>query len=122
MLHTHADAVVALTNTPEARRIVTDVFGDELVIVPYVMPGFDLARRCAEIFPAEAHAGTTGMILLNHGLFTFADDARTAYERHVELVGRAAAHAARALGAAPPPSGLRPPPRSRPSARGRRSC
>lgn len=104
VLHTHADAVVALTNTPEGRRIVTDVFGDELVIVPYVMPGFDLARRCAEIFPAEAHAGTTGMILLNHGLFTFADDARTAYERHVELVGRAAAHAARALGAAPPPS------------------
>jgi len=103
VMHTHADAVVALTNTPDGRDIVRDVYGDELVIVPYVMPGFDLARRCAEIFPTESHAGTVGMVLLNHGLFTFADDARTAYERHVELVGRAAAHLQAALGVAPPP-------------------
>ena len=103
VMHTHADAVVALTNTPDGREVVADVYGDELVVVPYVMPGFDLARRCAEIFPAESHDRTIGMVLLNHGLFTFADDARTAYERHVELVGRAAAHLATALGAAPPP-------------------
>jgi rhamnose utilization protein RhaD (predicted bifunctional aldolase and dehydrogenase)/NAD(P)-dependent dehydrogenase (short-subunit alcohol dehydrogenase family) len=103
VMHTHPAAVVALTNTPDGRDIVRDVYGDELVVVPYVMPGFDLARRCAEIFPAEAHEGTVGMVLLNHGLFTFADDARTAYERHVELVGRAAAHVAAALGASPPP-------------------
>jgi rhamnose utilization protein RhaD (predicted bifunctional aldolase and dehydrogenase)/NAD(P)-dependent dehydrogenase (short-subunit alcohol dehydrogenase family) len=104
VMHTHADAVVALTNTPDGRDIVRDVYGDSLVVVPYVMPGFDLARRCAEIFPAEVHDGTVGMVLLNHGLFTFADDARTAYERHVELVGRAAAHLADALGASPPPA------------------
>ena len=71
------------------RRSSREVYGDEVVVVPYVMPGFDLARRCAEMFPAEPHDGTVGMVLLNHGLFTFADDARTAYERHVELVGRA---------------------------------
>jgi rhamnose utilization protein RhaD (predicted bifunctional aldolase and dehydrogenase)/NAD(P)-dependent dehydrogenase (short-subunit alcohol dehydrogenase family) len=92
VLHTHADAVVALTNTPDGRDIVRQVYGDELVVVPYVMPGFDLARRCAQIFPAEATDATRGMVLLNHGLFTFADDARTAYEHHVELVGRAVAH------------------------------
>jgi NAD(P)-dependent dehydrogenase (short-subunit alcohol dehydrogenase family) len=102
-MHTHADAVVALTNTPDGRDIVRDVYGDELVVVPYVMPGFDLARRCAEIFPAEAGDSTIGMVLLNHGLFTFADDARTAYERHVELVDRAARHLDAALGASPPP-------------------
>lgn len=102
VLHTHADAVVALTNTPNGRDIVHEVFGDELVVVPYVMPGFDLARRCAEIFPAEATDATVGMVLLNHGLFTFADDARTAYERHVDLVGRAAAHLDAARDAAPP--------------------
>jgi rhamnose utilization protein RhaD (predicted bifunctional aldolase and dehydrogenase)/NAD(P)-dependent dehydrogenase (short-subunit alcohol dehydrogenase family) len=92
VLHTHADAVVALTNTPDGRDIVRQVYGDELVVVPYVMPGFDLARRCAEIFPAASTAATRGMVLLNHGLFTFGDDARTAYEHHVELVARALAH------------------------------
>jgi len=103
VMHTHADAVVALTNTPDGRDIVHDVYGDELVVVPYVMPGFDLARRCAEIFPAEATDATVGMVLLNHGLFTFGDDARTAYERHVELVDRAARHLDAALGTASRP-------------------
>jgi rhamnose utilization protein RhaD (predicted bifunctional aldolase and dehydrogenase)/NAD(P)-dependent dehydrogenase (short-subunit alcohol dehydrogenase family) len=89
VLHTHADAVLALTNTPGGEALVREVYGDEVVVVPYVMPGFVLARLCAERFPAERHAGTVGMVLLNHGLFTFADDARTAYETHVDLVARA---------------------------------
>ncbi|MBL8145329.1 MAG: SDR family oxidoreductase, partial [Anaerolineae bacterium] len=54
-----------------------------------VMPGFKLARACAELFPQQAHDGTKGMILLHHGIFTFGPDARTAYERMIELVGRA---------------------------------
>lgn len=91
VLHTHADAVLALTNTPDGEGLVREVYGDEVVVVPYVMPGFVLARLCAERFPAERHAGTVGMVLLNHGLFTFADDARTAYETHVDLVARALA-------------------------------
>ncbi len=107
VLHTHADAVVALTNTPDGRDVVRQVYGDELVVVPYVMPGFDLARRCAQIFPAEATDATRGMVLLNHGLFTFADDARTAYDHHVELVSRAVAHLDAAyasyVGDRPPP-------------------
>jgi rhamnose utilization protein RhaD (predicted bifunctional aldolase and dehydrogenase)/NAD(P)-dependent dehydrogenase (short-subunit alcohol dehydrogenase family) len=91
VLHTHADAVLALTNTPDGEAHVHEVYGDDVVVVPYVMPGFLLARACAVTFPAEAHEGTVGMVLLNHGLFTFADDARTAYENHVALVGRALA-------------------------------
>jgi rhamnose utilization protein RhaD (predicted bifunctional aldolase and dehydrogenase)/NAD(P)-dependent dehydrogenase (short-subunit alcohol dehydrogenase family) len=89
VLHTHADAVLALTNTPGGRELVAEVFGDDVVVVPYVMPGFLLARACAEQVPAQRHAGTVGMVLLNHGLFSFADDARTAYERHIALVARA---------------------------------
>jgi rhamnose utilization protein RhaD (predicted bifunctional aldolase and dehydrogenase)/NAD(P)-dependent dehydrogenase (short-subunit alcohol dehydrogenase family) len=89
VLHTHADAVVALTDTPDGRDLVEEVYGDEVVVVPYVMPGFELARTCAELFPATAGEATAGMVLLNHGLFTFSDDARTAYERHLELVARA---------------------------------
>lgn len=91
VLHTHADAVLALTNTPTGPTLVTEVYGDDVVVVPYVMPGFVLAHVCAEQFPAQRHEGTLGMVLLNHGLFTFADDARTAYENHIDLVARALA-------------------------------
>lgn len=87
--HTHADAVVTLTNSPRGEAIVREIYGDELVIVPYVMPGFELAREVAQRFPAEAHAGTRGMILLNHGIFTFGDSAYEAYARMIELVSRA---------------------------------
>ncbi|HET6950319.1 MAG TPA: SDR family oxidoreductase [Acidimicrobiales bacterium] len=101
VLHTHADAVLAITNTLRAEALVTEVYGDDVVTVPYVMPGFALARLCATRFPAHQHAGTVGMVLLNHGLFTFADDARTAYEHHIDLVARALARIENAPGAAP---------------------
>jgi rhamnose utilization protein RhaD (predicted bifunctional aldolase and dehydrogenase)/NAD(P)-dependent dehydrogenase (short-subunit alcohol dehydrogenase family) len=103
VLHTHADAVLALTNTPDGPSLVREVYGDEVVVVPYVMPGFVLARLCAERFPAGRHEGTQGMVVLNHGLFTFAHDARLAYENHIELVGRALARVEASAGAEPPP-------------------
>jgi rhamnose utilization protein RhaD (predicted bifunctional aldolase and dehydrogenase)/NAD(P)-dependent dehydrogenase (short-subunit alcohol dehydrogenase family) len=109
VLHSHADAVLALTNTPDGARWAGEVYGDDVVVVPYVMPGFVLAQLCAERFPAQAHEGTIGMVLLNHGLFTFADDARTAYENHIALVGRAAAFAEDALARHLPPPHPRPP-------------
>lgn len=92
--HSHADAVVTITNSTHGRARIEELYGDRVVIIPYVMPGFKLARLVAEIFPAEAHAGTVGMVLLNHGLFTFGDDARLAYERHIELVNEAESYLA----------------------------
>jgi rhamnose utilization protein RhaD (predicted bifunctional aldolase and dehydrogenase)/NAD(P)-dependent dehydrogenase (short-subunit alcohol dehydrogenase family) len=87
--HTHADAVVTLTNSRDGEALVREAYGDTVVVIPYVMPGFDLARLCAERFPAEAGPGTVGMVLLNHGIFSFGDTARESYERMIELVGRA---------------------------------
>ncbi len=87
--HTHADAIVTITNTAEGEARIRQIYGDDLVIVPYVMPGFDLARLVAERFAAEAHEQTIGMVLMNHGLFSFADDAKTAYQRMIDLVQRA---------------------------------
>lgn len=87
--HTHADAVVAITNTPNGAEHIREVYGDAVVIIPYVMPGFKLARLCAEIFPREAHPNTIGMVLLKHGIFSFGDTARVAYERMIDLVTRA---------------------------------
>ncbi|MFL6196721.1 MAG: bifunctional aldolase/short-chain dehydrogenase [Thermoanaerobaculia bacterium] len=84
--HTHADAVVTLTNSVEGEALVREVYGDSVVYIPYIMPGFDLARLCAERFPAEAGAGTIGMVLLNHGIFSFGETARESYERMIHLV------------------------------------
>ncbi|MDQ6728076.1 MAG: bifunctional aldolase/short-chain dehydrogenase [Actinomycetota bacterium] len=108
--HTHADAVVTLTNTPRAAAVLADVYGDEVVVVPYVMPGFRLARACAARVDDVMRPGVVGMVLMNHGIFTFGDSARESYERMIDLVARAArylvAHpphpvAARPGGAAP---------------------
>jgi rhamnulose-1-phosphate aldolase/alcohol dehydrogenase len=87
--HTHADIALVLTNQPrdEADQMVREAFGPRWAIVPYIMPGFALAKLAAEVF--ENDAGVEGLVLLNHGLFTFADDARTAYERMIAGVDRA---------------------------------
>ncbi|MEM8642208.1 MAG: bifunctional aldolase/short-chain dehydrogenase [Cyanobacteria bacterium P01_G01_bin.54] len=90
--HTHADAVVTMTNTPGGRDRIAEIYGDRVVIIPYVMPGFDLARICAAQFAAAAHAGTVGMVLMNHGIFSFGTTAEESYERMIELVGQAEAY------------------------------
>jgi rhamnulose-1-phosphate aldolase/alcohol dehydrogenase len=87
--HTHADIALAITNQPpgEGEALAREAFGPAWGIVPYVMPGFSLALAAAEAY--EADPTVEGLVLLNHGLFTFADDARTAYERMVDGVERA---------------------------------
>ncbi|HTO55460.1 MAG TPA: bifunctional aldolase/short-chain dehydrogenase [Myxococcota bacterium] len=87
--HSHADAILALTNQPDGRERMRALYGDRVGWVPYVMPGFALAKRAAEIF--EKDPTVEGLVLEKHGLFTFGDDAKTSYERHVALVGRARA-------------------------------
>src|SRR6185295_16398742 len=84
--HTHADAVVTVTNTPGGEERVREIYGDSVVVIPYVMPGFDLARLCAERFPAAAGPQTIGMVLLSHGIFSFGATARESYERMIHLV------------------------------------
>ncbi|ELS01335.1 hypothetical protein Xen7305DRAFT_00010380 [Xenococcus sp. PCC 7305] len=90
--HTHADAVVTITNTPEGLDRVKEIYGDTVVIIPYIMPGFDLARICAEKFAAESHEQTVGMVLMNHGIFSFGDTAQESYDLMIELVGKAEAY------------------------------
>jgi rhamnose utilization protein RhaD (predicted bifunctional aldolase and dehydrogenase)/NAD(P)-dependent dehydrogenase (short-subunit alcohol dehydrogenase family) len=87
--HTHADAVLSVTNAPEGARRIREIYGDRVVVIPYVMPGFDLAAACAREFPRQCTARTTGMILMNHGIFSFGADARESYERMIGLVGEA---------------------------------
>ena len=90
--HTHADTLLAVTNTQDGEQRIRDIYGNDVVIIPYVMPGFDLARLCAQKFAADAHAGTIGMVLLKHGIFSFGNTAKESYERMIALVTRAEAH------------------------------
>jgi len=87
--HTHADIALVVTNQPveEHAALAAEAFGPTWAVVPYVMPGFALAKLAAEVF--ERQSTVEGLVLLNHGLFTFADDARTAYERMIAGVDRA---------------------------------
>ena len=87
--HTHADAVLSVSNTPGGDRRIRDIYGDKVVVIPYLMAGFDLAAHCAREFPRQATKSTIGMVLLSHGIFSFGANAREAYERMVQLVSMA---------------------------------
>ena len=87
--HTHADALLTVSNSVDGEKRIRAIYGDLVVVIPYVMPGFDLARACAKEFVLQSHPGTIGMVLLNHGIFSFGDTARESYERMIALVGRA---------------------------------
>jgi len=87
--HSHADAVVAISNTPDGESRLREIYGESVLILPYVMPGFVLAQQVAEAARSVDWNSISGIILLNHGLITFADDAKNSYDMMVELVTRA---------------------------------
>jgi rhamnose utilization protein RhaD (predicted bifunctional aldolase and dehydrogenase)/NAD(P)-dependent dehydrogenase (short-subunit alcohol dehydrogenase family) len=87
--HTHADAVLSVSNSPDGEKRIRDIYGARAVVIPYIMAGFDLAAYCAREYPKQATKGTVGMVLLSHGVFSFAADARESYELMVELVSMA---------------------------------
>ncbi|QDC02503.1 bifunctional aldolase/short-chain dehydrogenase [Mesorhizobium sp. 8] len=84
--HTHANAIVSLTNQPHGEDLVRELFPDS-IIVPYVMPGFVLAKACDAAFRANPKGD--GMILLKHGIFTWSDDPREAYEDMIAKIDQA---------------------------------
>jgi rhamnose utilization protein RhaD (predicted bifunctional aldolase and dehydrogenase)/NAD(P)-dependent dehydrogenase (short-subunit alcohol dehydrogenase family) len=87
--HTHADAVVTLSNTPGGAELIRELYSDQVLVVPYVMPGFELAKAVHELTRGCDWSQFEGMVLMNHGIFTFADDARTCYENMIDLVNLA---------------------------------
>ena len=87
--HTHADAVVTITNTLTGEDRIREIYGDRVVIIPYVMPGFDLAKEVVRIFSEQSSDKTEGMILMNHGIFSFGENAKESYDRMISLVSEA---------------------------------
>jgi rhamnose utilization protein RhaD (predicted bifunctional aldolase and dehydrogenase)/NAD(P)-dependent dehydrogenase (short-subunit alcohol dehydrogenase family) len=82
--HTHAAAVLSLADQPDAAEHCADLYGSRVGIVPYIMPGFLLAKKAAEVFDEDPTV--EGLILVKHGVFSFGDGAREAYERMIALV------------------------------------
>ena len=82
--HTHSTAVLALTDQPEGETLARETFGDRMAYVPYTIPGFALAKSVSRIYDADPKV--QGAILLRHGIFTFAQTAREAYELMIEMV------------------------------------
>ncbi|AWT60218.1 MAG: putative NAD-dependent oxidoreductase [Candidatus Moanabacter tarae] len=87
--HTHADAVIALTNNDDGEKRVEELYGDRVLIIPYVMPGFDLARKVYEMTRGVDFSKLDGLVLMKHGIFTFHDDVKTSYDMMIDLVSMA---------------------------------
>ncbi len=87
--HTHADAVVTITNTHGGEEKIKEIYGERVLVIPYIMPGFVLAKLVYDMTRDVVWSELSGMVLMNHGLFTFSDDAKKSYEKTIELVDAA---------------------------------
>jgi len=85
--HTHADAILNVTNRPRGLSFCKKIFGNKVSIVPYVMPGFMLAKKINEVYSKNSNINC--LILMNHGIFTFGDDAKEAYYLMIKYVSQA---------------------------------
>jgi len=85
--HSHADSILVIANQPNAKSLCENIYGETMGIVPYIMPGFDLAKAAAEVY--EKNPDVKGLVLISHGLFTFGNTAKESYDRHIEAVQQA---------------------------------
>ncbi len=82
--HTHSDAIMDVTNRPNGKDLCKKIFGSKVSIVPYVMPGFGLAQKINEVY--DKNPNINCLILLNHGIFTFDNDAKKSYDLMIKYV------------------------------------
>jgi rhamnose utilization protein RhaD (predicted bifunctional aldolase and dehydrogenase)/NAD(P)-dependent dehydrogenase (short-subunit alcohol dehydrogenase family) len=87
--HTHTDAVVAVSNSPHGESLLNEIYGDRVLILPYIMPGFVLAQQVFQETQDINWDDLEGIVLMHHGLFTFNDDAKASYDKMIELVTKA---------------------------------
>ena len=87
--HTHSDAIVTITNTKNPQAKIKEIYGKNMLIIPYIMPGFVLAKLVYDMTRGINWNKLDGMVLLNHGLFTFDNDAKKSYEKTINLVDKA---------------------------------
>ncbi|WP_048645987.1 bifunctional aldolase/short-chain dehydrogenase [Nitratireductor soli] len=91
--HTHSTAILALVDQQDSEALCKKVFGAKMGFVPYIKPGFDLAKAAADIY--DANPQVDGLILDKHGIFTFAETAKDAYDLMIQYVTMAEDYVAR---------------------------
>jgi rhamnose utilization protein RhaD (predicted bifunctional aldolase and dehydrogenase)/NAD(P)-dependent dehydrogenase (short-subunit alcohol dehydrogenase family) len=84
--HTHATPFLILANLPNYKEIVQEIFGAKLAVVPYIMPGFELAKKAADIYDSQTNC--EGLLLLNHGHFTWGKNAKESYQRVINQTNK----------------------------------
>ena len=82
--HTHSNAILSLIDQSNDKKICKNFFGDDLAVIPYIMPGFELAKKAIEVY--EQNPNVKGLILLKHGIFTFGNTAKESYQRMIKFV------------------------------------
>src|SRR5262249_41943547 len=87
VIHTHADAVVSLTNNDRCPEVLKEVYGDEIIALPYLRPGFPIAKQVAQTF--EAHPKARAILLEKHGTICWGANVKQAYLSTIELISRA---------------------------------
>jgi rhamnose utilization protein RhaD (predicted bifunctional aldolase and dehydrogenase)/NAD(P)-dependent dehydrogenase (short-subunit alcohol dehydrogenase family) len=87
--HTHADALLSVSNAPQGVQRIREIYGQRVIVVPYIMPGFELAAYCGREYERLAAGDTVGMVLMSHGLLSFGASAQESYERMIALVSEA---------------------------------
>src|SRR5205807_2578157 len=85
--HTHPDAIIALTSSPNGRRLAEEAFGSEAVWLGYQRPGFDMSKRIAELL--GVHPSARAVLLEKHGLVTWGETPERSYRGTIEFVTRA---------------------------------
>ena len=80
---------MTITNTLTGVDRIREIFGNRVVVIPYVMPGFDLAKEVVRIFSEQSSNKTEGMILMNHGIFSMGENEKEAYDRMISMVRKA---------------------------------
>ncbi len=104
--HTHSDAILALTNREGGENAVREALGDDVIVLPYVTPGFKLAL--AAVKALEAQRDARGMVWAHHGVATWGETARESYEAMIDLVSRAEKYVAEGRGRPGKPAAGKP--------------
>ena len=87
--HTHADAVVTVSNSKDGKKRLHEIYGTKVLFIPYIMPGFELASKMNTMLQDIDLSHYEAIILENHGVFTYSDDAKKSYDKMIEIVTKA---------------------------------
>lgn len=87
--HSHADAILTISNSPSGAERFKEIFGDRVLVLPYIKPGFDLAKQFNDVIENNDLSNWEAVILEHHGIFTYSDSAHDSYDKMISIVDEA---------------------------------